>query len=494
MEVGLADYNLDALGWYQFERLVQTLLKAHLSAAIEAWSGSGDHGRDAWYSGKLRFPDRDALSDGPFLFQMKFVANANAAGANPAGPVLKAVKAESARIGTRASSRKWIPPSHYIFITNAPLTPGLREKIRAELSSSLHASDVTTWGASDLDGLLDDSPRIRTSYPQIMGIRDLHSLLSKAVNADVIERSQIELALSTDLAKVFVPTQAYRAAYALLGHRNFVVLTGPPEVGKTAIARIIALARLTQGWEAYECVDPANLFALHDRSRSQIFVADDAFGSTEYRPSIADAWARDMQRILATVDRRHWVVFTSRPAPLSEALRMLNFQGSARHFPEPARVTVDASALSRTERALILYRHAKAASLGADLLAFIREKAPEIVESHQFTPLRAHRLVNDDLPAISRRPGDEWGMALAHAVERGLREPTRAMQTSFNALPLDHRRALVAMLDASAGNATLGELLQAMERRRPHDARINPTDVVKSLDEHFVRIRGSQWW
>ena len=77
-----------------------------------------------------------------------------------------------------------------------------------------------------------------------------------------------------------------------------MVLTGPPEMGKTAIARMIGLELLTEGWEFHECVRPNELWKALDRGRRQLFVADDAFGSTEYRPEAAERWALDLYRVL----------------------------------------------------------------------------------------------------------------------------------------------------------------------------------------------------
>lgn len=49
-------YRLDELGWVQFEELCQALLKAALGMGIQAWGGSGDFGRDAYYGDALPFP------------------------------------------------------------------------------------------------------------------------------------------------------------------------------------------------------------------------------------------------------------------------------------------------------------------------------------------------------------------------------------------------------------------------------------------------------
>ena len=55
MEKMLA-YHLDELGWFEFEQLVQTLLKVRLGLGVEAWGGRGDWGRDVYFEGELKYP------------------------------------------------------------------------------------------------------------------------------------------------------------------------------------------------------------------------------------------------------------------------------------------------------------------------------------------------------------------------------------------------------------------------------------------------------
>ena len=97
---------------------------------------------------------------------------------------------------------------------------------------------------------------------------------------------------------MFVPTRAHQRALQVLRRHRFAVLTGPPEMGKTAIARMIALAQQTCGWEAYECTSPDAVFGALDAGSAQLFIADDAFGSTEYRADAAERWARAIERLL----------------------------------------------------------------------------------------------------------------------------------------------------------------------------------------------------
>jgi len=79
-------------------------------------------------------------------------------------------------------------------------------------------------------------------------------------------------------------------------------------MGKTAIARMIGLAALTGGWELHECNSPDELWVRFARERQQLFIADDAFGSTEYRPEAAERWALELDRVLRAMDDAHLAV------------------------------------------------------------------------------------------------------------------------------------------------------------------------------------------
>ena len=93
--------------------------------------------------------------------------------------------------------------------------------------------------------------------PPVLGLRDLDALIRPDA------RQRLLLAPKSTrrrLARVFWPTRAYARARAVLARHRFVVLTGAPEMGKTAIARMLALAQLTDGWEAYDCNRPEQVW------------------------------------------------------------------------------------------------------------------------------------------------------------------------------------------------------------------------------------------
>lgn len=487
----MSDYNLDALGWYQFERLTQTLLRTEYGLTVECWGGSRDYGRDAYSQGPLKFPDRDGSSPGPFIFQAKFVQGANAAGADPKPRLVDSVKKEAARISKRVQEGKWRHPKTYALLTNAPLSADLRTEIDNALRASLPKVGIVQVGATDLDAWLDGMPNVRLAFPQILGLRDLQQLLKNVVNQDVINRSTLVLEEASELAEVFVPTQAYNDALNRLRVHRFVVLTGPPEMGKTSIARMIALARFTSGWQAFECRNPADFLRLFDKDSEQIFVADDAFGSTEYRPDLGQAWADELPSILRGLGPKHQIIWTSRPGPLNDALNQLYLQGKAEKFPDPSRVQVNAAALTLEEKALILYRHCKRAELPPDVIEFIRSNAHDVLQDENFTPLRIDRLVREQLPNLTGT-GAVGTDALQEQLEEALKLPTRPMQTSFKALDNERRLLLLAMLEGDSGTTNLDDLAKHLERHLGRPPSSTVTDLASSLEDHFIRLRKSQ--
>src|SRR5207244_193076 len=114
---------------------------------------------------------------------------------------------------------------------------------------------------------------------------------------------------------------------------------------------------------------------------------------------------------------------------------------------QPAEVQVAASDLSVEEKALILFRHARAAPLGPDRRALVQRHGWDIVDHPHVTPERIRRLVARRLPGVD----DAVDLATVRAaVREEIREPTAAMAASFRALGPEHRALLMALLDAPA--------------------------------------------
>ena len=351
---------------------------------------------------------------------------------------------------------------------------------------------VVVLGPSEIAALLDRQPRAYRSTPSLLGIRDLSDVL----DAGAADRSVWDEVAARALAQVFVGTHAYRAALAVLERHRFVVLTGPPEMGKTAIARTLGLALQSEGWEVHECIRPEQVAAAFAADRPQLFIADDAFGSTEYRPDAAERWAVELDRIIRGLDERHWLVWTSRPAPLKAGLARVHREHGVERFPRPAEIQVDAAALDLEEKALILYRHARAAGLQEPAIRLVQTHGAEIVEHEHFTPERIKRFVATRLAPLAEATSRLAELAgvppsqtvLALEIDAEIAEPTAAMAASFAALSPEHRLLLVALVDQPPGPVPERELATAARRHARDGFPRPPSVLVDRITDHFIRL------
>ena len=465
-----APYRLDELGWLQFERLCGLVLEHEAGLAQLTWRGRGDRGRVALVDSDVVLGSGLGQLAGPAAVAVLWVREA------PSAPdrvehLLAGALAVPSELGG------WF--ERVLVLTNLD-----GESARRELAQRFGGvRQFVVLGTRELGEVLDRRPEVRAAMPSVLGVRELEPLMA----SEVRQRATLDIDAAHQLARVFWPTRAYARARAVLGRHRFVVLTGPPEMGKTAIARMLGLVALADGWEAHECTSPAQVWTLFDRGRRQVFVADDAFGSTEYRADAAELWARELGRMLLALDDRHWLIWTSRPAPLKAGLRRVQRERGAGRFPAPGEVLVDASELDLVEKTLILFRHAKQRDAGKDACRELCSAAVAIVEHPHFTPERIRRFVAErlvELPAAA----SNGHRRLLSIVEEELARPTEAMRTSFRTLGDEHRELLVALLDAPAG--LIGERDLAAVVRRHHSGGLSrpPGELIDRLSDHFLRI------
>src|SRR5262249_34783519 len=100
------------------------------------------------------------------------------------------------------------------------------------------------FGEAELLDAIGRHAALRLDLPSALSVGDTRARL----DADALQRSTLDLDAALELAPVFVPTDAYTRALGTLRKHAFLVLTGPPEMGKTAIARMLGLALLSDGW------------------------------------------------------------------------------------------------------------------------------------------------------------------------------------------------------------------------------------------------------
>ena len=464
-------YRLDDLGWLQFERLAALVLEREAGLSDLTWQGRADRGRVALVDADAVLEHPAARLERPFAVAVIWVRD-------DSSPALRRMQMFAGALAMRSELGFWFERA--LVLTNLDG----QEARRALAPRFREVEQFVVLGATELGESLDRHPALRAAMPSVLGLRDLNPLISREAR----NSSSLDLVSAQELARVFWPTRAYGRARAVLGQHRFVVLTGPPEMGKTAIARMLALAQLTDGWEAHECTRPDQVWKVFDRERRQVFVADDAFGSTEYRPDAAELWARELGRMLRGLDSHHWLIWTSRPAPLKAGLRRVQRERGSEHFPAPGEVLVDASELDLAEKTLILFRHAKNRDAGEAVRDVLRRVGASIVEHPHFTPERIRRLVAERLGELRSAGNGRGERRVLRIIEDELARPTAAMRNSFRGLEVEHRDLLIALLDAPAGLVDERDLAATIRRHRDGGLRRPPGELIDRLADHFLRV------
>lgn len=480
-------YRLDDLGWFQFEELVQSLIKEKFGVGIQSWGGHNDLGRDAYFERCIEL-SKNSILKGPIVFQVKFIENANSAGAKPGKALLNAVRTELKKIKTDG---KWKSFKSYILITNVTLSKTLREKVNSFWVDKFADKIFYTFGGKDLCDWLDGVPSIKYAFPLILGLADLGYLIEDAIIKSTKKRTRILLEQAYEIAKLFVPTKAYINAIRILHETHFIVLEGPPEVGKTTLGQIILLEKATEGYESYELRKPEEFFKVYKANRNQIYFSDDAFGSTEYDPYLTKRWAEDLDKIIFKLDRGHLFIWVTRSHILKIALNTVNLKAGAETFPEAGDIIINVKDLSLYEKAKMLYNHAKYCRLEDLAKQIVKEYAEFIIKNQNFTPFRIYRFVHNKLPDLAKLFNSINADDLKNIIDEEIRTPTKQMEITFRRLSSSHQRLLFSMLNYDRKLIYRKGLEEIYNLYSTEKSFIPFDQVLEELCDSFINVYGS---
>lgn len=473
--------RFDALGWFQFEKLCQAILVATYGGSVESWGGSGDLGRDAYCPADIEW--RGESAPGPVVVQAKFVQNANANGAKPLASLKRAARAEMDRVRDRVERGLIETPKSYLLFTNAPVEPKNRGALIDLMSQAIPGAFVKLVTGDDLATWLADLTGVRQSFPQLLGLEDFELLIARATLNGIEAKTKAALKEAHDLARCNVETNFYGQATESLKTHYYTVLSGPPEVGKTATAHVLALEAAAEGFDIVFCRKPETFYATHFNPNPQLYIVDDAFGSNQYDASLADDWGRELHYVIPELGPTRKIIFTSRSTPLKMALEQMHLQSGAQTFGQKGLIVFDMAKLSDADRGRMVYVHAKSVNNGDRFKQVLMENLNRIVNSSEFTPLRVKNLI----AAISKpSPYENEDLNFTLGYKSVFEEPSESMRKALDNLDEVRRRYLYASLDTH-GSWKQEEVDQAFRRIFPESEEVDVKTLGDSLLDHFIR-------
>jgi hypothetical protein len=330
----MTNYTFHALSDADFEDLSRDLLQEELGIRLEAFTSGRDSGIDLRYSSsrgeRLIVQCKHYYRSGFTKLQRHL--------ANDELPKIKA-----------------LAPDRYILCTSVGLTPGNKDAL-LELLGPYCKSSGDILGCDDLNNLLGRHPavEIRQHKLWLTSSALLERILHHATFFQTaMERSSIERRLG-----LYVQSQAYDEARAILQDHHYCIISGIPGIGKTTLAEILVVAHLEAGFELV--VIGQNIreaFSVIKATQNQLFYYDDFLGRSSFGEKLEKNEDQNILQFLRelTGDASKRLILTTREYLLRQARQQ--YERLDTQELEIAKCIVDLHKYTWANRARIFYNH-----------------------------------------------------------------------------------------------------------------------------------------
>lgn len=326
-------YDFSTLNDKEFEQLCADLLSAELRVRVERFRSGRDLGVDGrWF----------AADSGEVLIQCKHWLRSGFS------KLLQRIETDEAPKVRR------LGPKRYLLLTSLSLTRQNKAALQLALAPYV-LSPADIFGQEDLNDLLARHPEVERRHYKLWlsSTTVLRSLLNNAI----IGRSAALLEEFREEASIYAVTSDHEIARRKLLAESILLLTGEPGIGKTTLARQLALEQVANGYELIAIEESlSEAEAVYDNSRKQLFYFDDFLGRSyleTLRAKQDSHLVTFIKRIARDPDKR--LILTSRTNILNQGQALSDI------LSEPpvsiAQYQMTVRALSTMDRAKILYNH-----------------------------------------------------------------------------------------------------------------------------------------
>ena len=383
-----------------------------------------------------------------------------------------------------------LAPNRYILFTSQSLTPSRSGQLAALLGEYLkEPGDI--WGQEDIEDSLRRYPTIEKSHLKLwLGSA---AVLERILQSGLETYTQATKEEILNELIVYARNESFDEAAKKLEKQKVLVISGPPGVGKTTLAKMLSYYYLSEGWQFYAIRTLDEGFVRIEDETPTIFFFDDFLGRIKLdRQSLLQresAFATFVRRIRDSKNARF--VLTTRAHIFEEARQISDYVDDKRL--QLSKYLLDVGSYTRKIKAYILYNHLSASSLTRAHFEALLEGdwLKKIVDHKNYNPRVIASASSDsiDIAAPSEYPGHLF---------KALENPELIWSKPLRALDIKSHNVLVALYFGSEFGQAINLLrLNFSELHRIICAHYGqpamPTDfddALRSLESGFISISG----